>query len=388
VVVFPIYTKLFTLSLVFVNFFVSLTIMPQYVLEIGGTIFQSGLQNTLFFLAAVLLRFYFGPLADRKSRKVPLLIGAFVFATAPALFLVSTSVNALMLARLYQAIGLATFLASGSSLVADLAPPGKTGTYLGVYRMLMTLSLLVGPALALSVIEGSGYDQWFALSILIGAVSFALMMLVKAPVITPVASAGSLNTSLGLLKNREIRSVFILSGITAFCYGAILTYAVSYVSLQATAANPGIFFVYFGLGGIVANLSSGYLSDLFGRKNVVLPLMMLLGIGNFVMYYISHNPSLLVAGSVMTGIGVAGSLLVLIAWLIDVTDLRNRATVLSLQESTFDLASALGPFVVGVASSSLGLAPSFLLVGVIVFAPGLFLFLRKHGNSIVKRAEL
>lgn len=58
--------------LVFVNFFVSLTILPLYVLELGGSEFESGLQTTLFFLTAVLLRFYFGPLADRKGRKIPL----------------------------------------------------------------------------------------------------------------------------------------------------------------------------------------------------------------------------------------------------------------------------------------------------------------------------
>ena len=54
---------------VYVNLFVSITIFPQYAVEIGCTPLQSGLQNTLFFVTAVILRFYCGPYADRRGRK-------------------------------------------------------------------------------------------------------------------------------------------------------------------------------------------------------------------------------------------------------------------------------------------------------------------------------
>lgn len=363
--------------LVFVNFFVSLTVLPQYVIEIGGTDFQSGLQNTLFFLTAVILRFYFGPFADRKGRKIPLLIGAFVFATAPGLFLVSPNVTVLLYARIYQAIGLATFLASGSSLVADLAPQGKTGAYLGFYRMVLTLSLLIGPSAAISVINRAGYGPWFLVSMGIGLLSFGLMLMVKAPDIS-CEQSGTFTDTVILLKSRDVRSVLAYIALTSVSYGAVLTFAVIYVSQAMIIQNPGVFFVYFGLGGIIANVSIGYLSDLFGRQRLAWPMLMLLGVGTMALFFTSFHAVFMVASSLLTGIGVNGSLLVLIAWLVDVVDKNMRATALSLQESTIDIAVALGALFVGLTSSWFGLAPSFVLVGLIVFLPGLAALIKEN----------
>ncbi len=135
-----------------------MTVLPLFVLELGGTEFISGLQNTNFFLAAVILRFYFGPLADNRGRKLPLLIGATAFATAPLLFLLSNNLWMLIISRIYQAIGLAAFLSSSTSLVADLAPENKTGNYISSYRIIMSLSLLIGPAGSMLLVKQYDYN--------------------------------------------------------------------------------------------------------------------------------------------------------------------------------------------------------------------------------------
>jgi len=149
--------------IIFVIFFTSLTVLPIYVIELGGTEFDSGFQSTLFFVSAVILRLYFGPMADSKGRKIPLLIGAFVFATSVIFFMLSTEVWHLTLARVYQALALATFLSSGSSLVADMAPIKSRGTYIGFYRLIITLGVLTGPAVAMEFINNFGYSNWFPL---------------------------------------------------------------------------------------------------------------------------------------------------------------------------------------------------------------------------------
>ena len=358
--------------LVFVNFFVSLTVLPQYVLEIGGTDFQSGLQNTIFFLTAVVFRFYFGPLADRKGRKVPLLVGAFVFATAPGLFWLSTSVTMLLWARIYQAIGLAAFLSTGSSLVADLAPEGRTGAYLGIYRNILTLALLVGPSVALYVISQAGYGQWFLLSLLIGALSCILLLPVKTPTCIPIEGSGALSDTLSLLKDTSVTKTLLYIAITSLSYGALLTFAVIYISQATTLGNPGIFFFFFGLGGILANTTVGYLSDRFGNQRVAWPLLIMLGAGNMIMYALLAYPALWIVCSVLTGFGVAGSLLVFISWLVTVADTRLRATALSLQESTIDVTVAAGALFVGASSAWFGLGFSFFLIGGLVVLSGIF----------------
>lgn len=134
---------------VFVNFYTASTVLPLYIVELGGTEFDIGLQTIFFYITSILCRFYFGPLTDRKGRKLPLTVGAFIFCTAPLFFWLSNNVIVLLFARMYQAIGLAAFFSSAATLAADYASPGRVGFFMGLYRLIFTLALLSGPSVIL-----------------------------------------------------------------------------------------------------------------------------------------------------------------------------------------------------------------------------------------------
>ena len=55
------------------NIFMTLT--PSFVVAAGGTLAEAGLQNSVYLAAAVLLRFAFGPAADRWGTKPVMLVG-------------------------------------------------------------------------------------------------------------------------------------------------------------------------------------------------------------------------------------------------------------------------------------------------------------------------
>lgn len=368
--------------LVFMNFFVSLTILPLYVMELGGSEFHSGLQSTLFFLAAVLLRLYFGPLADSKGRKLPLLIGAFVFATSPLLFLASTSILSLTLARIYQAIGLATFLSSGSSLVADMAPAEKTGSYIGKYRVLINVALLAGPAMALAIISSRGYHSWFIISALMGALALGLLLFVKAPPLPPVDVANPLEQMAFIRKNRQI--LWALGGValTSLGYGIIITFTSIYIERGAFLANAGIYFTLLGLGGIAANLTAGLLVDRLSPAAIAWPSIMLLGAGTACLLLVPGAPLLfLILSSLLAGMGYSGALVALITWLVEAAGPKARATTLAFQESTIDLSIAVGTFFFGISGSLLGLPVSFGLAGLLIFLAALKFFLTASSKT-------
>lgn len=92
------------------NLFAAIATYPAYTLAIGSSPFQAGLQNTIFAISAVLIRFYLGPLMDRYGAKPSMLLGTFTFATAPILLLLSPSYSLLVSARIYQSLGPAVFL--------------------------------------------------------------------------------------------------------------------------------------------------------------------------------------------------------------------------------------------------------------------------------------
>ena len=369
--------------MVFVIFFTSLTILPMYVIELGGNEFDSGLQTTLFFIFAVILRFYFGPLADSKGRKLPLLIGTFVFATSGLFFMLSTEVWHLTLARLYQSLALATFLSSGSSLVADMAPLKLRGTYIGMYRLIITLGVLTGPVSALEVIKNHGYNYWFVLTFIGGIIALALIMLVKAPPLAVSANTRFMNSIYIVFKNRVLWPIYAGLALTSICYGAILTFASLYISQVSEAVNPGIYFTYFGISGVLANISAGYLSDRYGREAVVWPAAVILGVGLIVLAFVPIVPATIIISGLLTGIGWSGGIAAFIAWLIDLIEDKMRGTVLSIQESIIDTFVALGSLVFGTLAAIIGMQFSFVVTGssIVVITAILLLMTKRCGSK-------
>jgi len=361
----------------FVNFSTALLLLPLYAAELGGSAAQTGLQTTIFFAASILMRFYFGPLTDRRGRKLPLVIGAFSFGTAPLLFILADTMPLLTLARIYHAIGLAALYSSGGSLVADLAPAKKVGLYMGIYRTTGTLALLGGPVLAMYVAETYGFAAWFGSSFLIGMISVALLCLLRTPPL--LAADGQINYGqryLAILRQRTAWPIYLGIILAAAGYGVLITFAVLYARQVTTLANPALFFTGFSLAGVAGNFISGHFSDRYGRSLLAWPLLMLLGAGVGGFFLLADLPLAYWISSLLAGFGFSGATLVLIAWLVEVTDPVNRGTVLAMQESTVDLGIALGAGAFGLISGWAGMAGSFLGMGSIVLIPAVFYLLK------------
>ncbi len=363
--------------IVFINFSSAFTTLPLYVLKLGGNEFQSGLQNTIFFLSAILLRTYFGPLADTKGRKIPLIIGVFVFATAPLLFWLSSNVWLLILARIYHAIGLAAFFSSSSSLVADLAPPNKTGLFISSYRILMSLSLLVGPAGTLIIIDRYGYSTWFLMSFLLGLLGILPIAFLKTPLLSVREKISSWARLKTVFLDRRLWTIFRGINLAGVCIGAVLTFVVIYISRFTPVENPGIYLSCYAFGGISANLINGRLSDRFGRRTVFWPAVILMGLGIMSISFIPQWPQFLILSGMLTGIGTASTVSTGFAWIIDLVEEDLRATSLAFIESNIDICIALGSFIFGITSGWIGLSASFAALGVLPLAVGLVSLITK-----------
>lgn len=374
---------------IFLNFNIAQSITPLYILDVGGTEFFSGLQSTLFYFTAVILRFYFGPLADRKGNKITLFIGGFAFMTAPLLFLFNQSIGYILLVRMYQAIGLAAYFSSASALVSTLVPKERLGAYIGVYRLVTMSTLMLGPTFALNIMKEYGYDWYHALGIIIGFLAMVFLHFVREPERDDFASSsrGVLPTynMLKLLKDKKITPIYQSIFIVALCFGLIQTFTVIFIAQYIPEINPSIFFTLFGLGSIISNLTAGALSDRKGRAAVVFPSMMIMAVGVALFYFLSVNIWIMYIGSVVAGFGYAGCIVVLITWVIDTVPLASRTTALALQDSAIDVGIGLGSFLFGILIPIMGMPWSYGLSGVLLF---LFAFWKRSKMAPAKRKAL
>ena len=375
---------------IFINFNISHTITPLYIMDVGGSEFFSGLQSTLYFLTAVVLRFYFGPLADSRGNKIAMYIGAVAFATAPILFLISENVWYVILIRMYQSIGLAAYFSSAVSLASALAPRQQLGRYIGFYRLVTMGTLIIGPTFAMEIITQYNYDVYHLMGIAVGLCALFFIFFIKEPEAIRSEANNEIgtvppNNMLRLLKEKQLTPIYSSIFMISTGYGLVLTFMAIFIQKFAPTVNPGIFFTIFGVGSVVANLTAGAISDKKGRAMVAFPCILIMGIGNLILFFIPLSHLAIYAGSFLTGFGFAASLVVLISWIVDIIDPARRTTALALQDSSIDIGIALGSIIFGTLIPVLGIAQSFGLSGVIIVV---FALWRMTGLVRQKRTQL
>ena len=372
----------YTVSLlVFLNFWASVTTTPLYIIELGGRDFHSGLQGTLFFLGAVLFRIYLGPLSDRKGRKVLLLIGAFVFGSTPILLYFAQSVWGVIFIRMYQSIGLAAYFVSGPAYVGDLAPFHKLGTYMGLYRLTSAVGLLLGPFMALSLINRYDYQIWFLGSFGMGILGFLIMLWVYGPKPRARERLKFFSQAKEVLKDGNLREIYMGIAIFSFASGIVFTYIPIYLDRIPSLDYSGIFFTIYSFFGILGNILVGKLLDKRSPLKIILFLGFSYGMGLILLTIVAYIAEVMILAAILLGMGYAGSLLGLTTSLIKRVSEKSRGIAISLQENTIDVFIATGAFVFSGLIPLFGYGVSFILIGILIVGIMAFRYQRENKNS-------
>ncbi len=357
--------SLFILSQVLVSF----SLVPLYIQYRGGDTFTVGLHTTIFAVSAVILRFYFGPLADVHGRRLALAVGAFAFASANILLLYAPNLTVMALVRVYQAIGMASYLSSASSLVADLAPEEHRGSAIGAYRVIMPIASLLGPFTGNNLINRYGFTTFFLVMAALSTISFVLVLSLRSgrrdPVITPVRVRPS--DIAALFTVRDLRAAYTAILGISIGGGIVNTFVTTYGN--PWFFNPAVYFVAYAVSGAITAVVLGRLSDRHGRATMILPIFFSIGAGLAILFLIDYAPwPVFLLSAALTGIGFNAGLSVFIAWVVDSTRRDLRATALSLQESWIDGGFAVGIFLFGTLSAQFSMAPVFLGTGLVLLA--------------------
>ncbi|GBE95394.1 major facilitator superfamily protein [Nostoc cycadae WK-1] len=135
--------------------------LPLYIQDVGGSKQEIGIVMGGFAIGLLLFRPMLGKLADKRGRKLVLLIGTAVAAIAPFGYLVFTSIPLLFWLRIFHGISIAAFTTGYTALVADLAPVSIRGEIISYMSLTAPIGLAVGPAIGGYLQETSGYSRLF-----------------------------------------------------------------------------------------------------------------------------------------------------------------------------------------------------------------------------------
>ena len=230
------------------------------------------------YLTSAFLGFYMiaapfvGPLADRYSRKLIIVLGAMFWSGVTLLTALTHTYGQLLVRHTLVGVGEATFVTIAPTFVADLFSEDKRGRILGVFYLAIPVGSAAGYLVGGSLAPIYGWRFPFY----IGAVPGFLLALAALFLNEPergqfdtLPGSPERSTVFGLSHNRAFLTATLGMAAMTFSLGGIqvwmpqFLYSERHYSLQSANFIFGVIIV---VDGILASLAGGWLGDYLLRR--------------------------------------------------------------------------------------------------------------------------
>ena len=191
---------------------------------------QAQLILSVFIAAFAIAQLFYGPLSDRFGRRPTLISGLFVFSAASLACALAGSIEQLIVARFFQALGCCAPTVIGRAVVRDVHGAEGTARMLGYISAGMSLLICAWPMIGGQLEQQFGWRAVFALhAVAGGSVLLAAWIFLAESNRQPDPAATNIAHSFAgygvLLSDRRfigyaLCNAFTYGGIMAFLYSA------------------------------------------------------------------------------------------------------------------------------------------------------------------------
>lgn len=206
-----------------------------------------------------------GAISDRYGRRAALIPTLFIFFCFALMAGFSPNVYWLIVARMFQAVGLSASGVVGSGCIADIYPPAIRGTAMGWFTVTVLLGPVIGPVLGGIIADHWGWRATFFLlggiALFFGTFNFCFLPETLNPS-GPKRSINPLN-SLKLLLLPPIAIVAVMS-CCIFCNMFLLLFLLPFQMFHIyglTETQIGLTYLPFGLGALAGTIVGGRAAD-------------------------------------------------------------------------------------------------------------------------------
>jgi MFS family permease len=327
-----------------------------------------------FAVTALILRPIAGRWADRRGRRPLFVGGALLYAAAMAAHVLATTLPMLIALRLVLGAAEAFFFVAGLALLADLAPPGRTGEALSFNSLSLYLGIALGPLLGELLLELGGFHAaWIG-----GSALAVLAAIIALRIPEPPRPAAPVDRPTPLFHRAAIGpGLGLFTGIAAM--GGFFAFVAIYArDLGMDGARTVL--LMFGLIVIVTRLVFATLPDRVPPFRLATASLGLCGIG-LAIVAASGTVEGLFAGGAVLAVGVAFTTPSFFAAIFGRVPAEERGAAAGTASLFLDLAFGIGPMVLGVVAATAGIGGAYALAavvatigalgtGVVAFRPG------------------
>ncbi|OLP19315.1 MFS transporter [Leptolyngbya sp. 'hensonii'] len=360
-----------------------LPVLSLYVESLGGSRQEIGVVMGAFAVGLLLFRAQLGKLADRRSRKLVLLIGMAVVAIAPLGYGVVQSVPLLILLRAFHGISIAAFTTAYSALVVDLAPPQARGELIGYMTLVNPIGMALGPAMGGFLQDWLGYTPLFLLSASLGFIGLFCAARVQESSSQERGGADprvAADQFWSLLWEPRIRIPTLILLMVGLAFGALSSFIPLFIKETGATLNPGLFYTAAAIASFMIRILAGQASDRYGRGLFITISLILYTAAMGLVWGANSAQDFLLAGF-LEGLG-AGMLIPMVAALMaDRSGPHERARMFGLCLAGFDLGIALAGPGMGVLAAAIGYRHIFGVAGGLTLI-GLLMFLTLSSKNL------
>ncbi|HEX3724260.1 MAG TPA: MFS transporter [Nitrolancea sp.] len=352
----PMTVLLLVVLLVYASTYLLISLLPVYIRGQGHSEASVGTIMSLFSIAALATRPFAGVLADRAGRAYSICVGGLFIGLGCAGYIIAGP-NTIFLARLVNGIGWGAVTAATATVAADLAPPNRRGTVLGVYGTITGMALAVGPSVGIWLSNHASLHISFIVASVCGFGAAIAVPFLRAPAPPQITS----RTGIGLAQLFSRSAVGPASIMLCFSliYGTVLTF-IPLMTIDRGLGESGPFFAVFAVGLIFLRISGGGLSDRLGRFKIIGPGFVSCAIAMFVLAYTHSNVPLYTA-AILFAVAFAFVQPASQAWAVDLSPLHARATTLSTVVAAQDFGISFGAIGAGFIAEGLGYTVLFMV---------------------------
>jgi len=247
-----------------------------------------------FLLGYVAVLPLIGRLSDLVARQRILLLCLSLFVVGSAITAVSVELPVLVGGRVLQGIGGGGLVPATLALVADLWPPERRGTPLGVVGAVQELGSVLGPLLGAAVLAVADWRAIFWLNVAAGSVIAAVLSLTGGREARPHLRL--LPTVLGL----TTLGAGLITLVAPAALASDVTLGIPFVPFAGTSrlATPlGVFTLVLLLAFLAtATVGSGSFLVLLRRVDLLGSVCIAVALGSLVLTFASANPEREVVG--------------------------------------------------------------------------------------------
>ncbi len=217
---------------------------------------QRGVESTMaaYLIGIAIGQLFYGPISDRLGRKPPLYFGFALYAIGALGCALATSMSALMVMRVIQALGGCAGMVIGRAIVRDRCEPHEAARAFSTLMMIVALGPVLAPALGGMVVTAFGWRATFVFQAVLGIVLMVAMHLVLTETRAP-SGKETLRITEVLRRYRHLMRDRIFLGYTmlgGFAMGGLFCYVTGapIVLTQRYDLSPQQFGWLIGLNGL------------------------------------------------------------------------------------------------------------------------------------------